>query len=345
MKLFQLTAVQVFIYIINIRGFESNYCRSPQYIRTDSEEIIKCSFKDDVFSVLWYNSKDFYRVDAIVTLKDSVKSGEGFSSGEFDIFPNGSLIISNVSLKHEGTYTVIKLDTPTSRPVTYIINVFVIARTFERIPIIEGCDNGHVICFQTVGTTSKVSCTVTDARPAIPLSWMVRTTNGDRNMSSRSVITNETNVYFTSRTTILDPFAYSEILTLLACKADGPLGLLERNESLVLLQNSNETLINIKPKQIAVEIDSKVQLHCNYSKVSYLVWQVKQPSEAVFKAILYIVFVEENFTHINDKDYKLQQASLVIEKIRVQDEGTYRCVSGNGLEDNVIVYSVILFGK
>ncbi|KAJ8018377.1 hypothetical protein HOLleu_43661 [Holothuria leucospilota] len=201
------------------------------------------------------------------------------------------------------------------------------------------------MCFQTVYPNSKISCAMKDARQAIPLSWVVRTDEGDRNMPYRSVITNETNLYFTSSVTTPDPFVFSEILTLLVCKADGPSGLLERNESLVLLQNSNETLINIKPKQIAVEIDSKVQLHCNYSKVSYLVWQVKRSPEAIFKPIIYAVFFGENFTHINEEDYQVQHTSLVIDTIRVQDEGTYRCISGNGLEDDVIVYNVTVFGR
>ncbi|KAJ8049581.1 hypothetical protein HOLleu_02376 [Holothuria leucospilota] len=342
MKIFHLTAILCF-HCIKVIAIESRECSSTQYVKEGFQGVVQCSFREDVFNVLWYNSSDFFRYDPIVTLKQSVKGGIGFISGEFDIYPNGSLIIRNVSLKHEGTYIVIELDTPTSKTRTYTVSVLVIAQTFDRLPIIDKCDNEIGICYQIIHRNSEISCTMKDAREAIPLTWMVRTTNGDRNTSSQSVITNETNIYFTSRTATHDTFAYSEILTLLVCKADSPPGLLERNESLVLLQNNDETLMNIKPKQVVVEVDSTVQLHCNNGKLSYLVWQVKKSPVIVFKTILYAVFVGGNFTQINDEDYKLQQTSLVINKIRVQEEGTYRCVSGNGLEDDVIVYSVILF--
>ncbi|KAJ8049594.1 hypothetical protein HOLleu_02403 [Holothuria leucospilota] len=172
---------------------------------------------------------------------------------------------------------------------------------------------------------------------------MIRTFNGDLEISSDLTITNETHTHFTSRVTISDPFLYSGILTFLVCRADGPPGLLQKHESLTLLQRREETPTYVKPKKVLVAKDSRVQLHCNGSDISYLVWQVNQSSEVVFKTLLYAVFVGENLTHINDEYYKLEQTSLVVDKTRVRDGGSYRCISGNGIEDDVIVYEVEVF--
>lgn len=42
----------------------------------------------------------------ILYFKNSVKSGTGFTSGEYDVLENGSLVIRNVSLNHEHNFTV-----------------------------------------------------------------------------------------------------------------------------------------------------------------------------------------------------------------------------------------------
>ncbi|KAJ8018960.1 NLR family CARD domain-containing protein 4 [Holothuria leucospilota] len=344
MALFTLVCT-IFIFVIMKmqKVVDSKECFSPQYVTMGSVGIIQCAFSEDVDTVFWYNTTDLLNSDTIITLQDAVKDGSGLDSGEFDIEPNGSLIINNVSLKHEGTYTVIKLDSPTSTPVTYTISVVVLAKTFDRQPIIKACGSKSDMCFQTFQRNSEIVCTVRDARTAIPVKWMVRTADGDRNISSALVITNETHTYFTSRVTATDPFVYSEILSLLVCKADGPPGLLEKNESLVLLQNSHETLMNVKPKTMFVEQDSKIQLHCTYSNISYVVWQVNQSPEVAFKTIAYAVYAGETFTHIIYENYRLQQTSLVVDRIGIEDAGTYKCISGNGYEDDVIAYDLQVY--
>ncbi|KAJ8049517.1 hypothetical protein HOLleu_02296 [Holothuria leucospilota] len=216
-------------------------------------------------------------------------------------------------------------------------------KNFDRFPVIDKCSNDSRLCFQILHPHSEVSCTVKHSRSAILLTWMIRTLDGDRKISSDLTITNETHTHFTSRVTISDPSVFSEILTFLVCRADSPLGLLRKNESLALIQRSEETPTYVKPKQVLAAKDSRVQLDCNGSNISHLVWQVNQSSEIVVKTLLYAVFVEENLTHINDEYFSLEQTSLVVDEIRVRDKGTYRCISGNGIKDDVTVYDVLVF--
>ncbi|KAJ8049577.1 Protein NLRC5 [Holothuria leucospilota] len=323
---------------------ESSECGTPQYIEIGSVGLIQCSFPDDVYSVLWYKPTKFSLGDAFLTLVNSVKSGERFLSGEFDIYPNGSLIIHNVSIKHEGRYTVLMLKHPESNSQTYNVAVFVYAQTFSRVPVIDNCDNQSGFCFQMLDNTSEISCTIRDARPAIPLRWMLRAGDGDRLISSRLSIKNGTHHFFTSRVTITNAFVDSRSLILLVCKANEPSGLLQKNESFTLIQGSDQTLPNILPKTALIKRNTRIELNCTDKSISYLVWQVKQSQEVTFKTLLYAVFVGEHSLRLFNDDYKLQKHfSIVVDNVRVHHEGTYRCISSNGLEDDVNMYEVVVF--
>ncbi|KAJ8018706.1 NLR family CARD domain-containing protein 4 [Holothuria leucospilota] len=320
---------------------EGNECSTPQFIETGSVGFIQCSFPDDVSRVLWYK---FSSGAAFLTLVNSVKSGEGFRSGEFDVHPNGSLIIRHVLMNHEGTYRVVRQDTPSSEVKQYFVTVFVFAQTFSRVPVIDNCDNKSEICFQMLSNTSEISCTIKDARPAIPLRWMLRDGDGDRNISSRLLIKNGTHPFLTSRVTITNAFVYPRILTLLVCKANDPSGLLQKNESLILIQGSDETLPKASPQVVFAKRNTRVELSCNNMSISCLVWQIKQSQEVVFKTLLYAVFVGEHFHHLFNDDYRLQrQSTFVVDNVKEHHEGTYRCISSNEFEDGVNIYEVVVF--
>ncbi|KAJ8018891.1 hypothetical protein HOLleu_42873 [Holothuria leucospilota] len=321
-----------------------NECRTPQFIEIDSLSLIQCSFRDDVYSVLWYKLIKFTRGDAFLTLVNTKKSGEGFLSGEFDIYPNGSLIIQNVSMKHEGTYRVDMLKNPSSGPETFFVTVYVFVPTFSRVPVIDNCANKRETCLQVLNNTSEISCTIKDARLAIPLIWMLRAGDGDRNISSRLSIKNGTHPFFTSRATVTDAFVYSRALILLVCQANDPSGLLQKTESLALIQGNDETLPNALPKPVLARRNTRLELDCTDISISYLVWQVKKNQESVFKTLFHAVFVGDHFHNLLNDDYQLQNhSSVVVEDVKVHHEGIYRCISSNAFEDDVNMYEVVVF--
>lgn len=64
----------------------------------------------------------------MLNYQDSEKSGKGFTSGEFDIHPNGSLIINNVTLQHGNSFGVTLFFSRTKIPDTWVIEVQVISK-------------------------------------------------------------------------------------------------------------------------------------------------------------------------------------------------------------------------
>lgn len=109
-------------------------CPSPQYLELGKMRSINCSFSEDVCAVLWYNTTHFTEFESIISYVESVKSGSGFLSGEYDIHANGSLVIKNVSLQHETIFTVAVLDTcEGENPRYFAISIIITGRYLAHL--------------------------------------------------------------------------------------------------------------------------------------------------------------------------------------------------------------------
>ncbi|KAJ8034300.1 hypothetical protein HOLleu_21077 [Holothuria leucospilota] len=120
------TTIGCFIWLIiylgaHVSGYEG--CQSPQYLELDETGIIQCSFMEGFFGLYWYNSTDTVTEEPILNLKGSARSGPGFISGEFDVHPNGSLIINHVTIYHHHEFSVVKLNTRDDHPTPHIVDV------------------------------------------------------------------------------------------------------------------------------------------------------------------------------------------------------------------------------
>lgn len=69
-----------------------------------------CQFPPDVKKIYWYDDASDDDSTPIIRFIENVKDGVGYDSGEYSLFPNGSLIIYNVSMKHDRAFKVIYYD-------------------------------------------------------------------------------------------------------------------------------------------------------------------------------------------------------------------------------------------
>lgn len=67
---------------------------------------ISCVFVDGFTLIAWYDSLDYKQTDPVIELRGTTKSGVGLRSNEYDVDLNGSLIINDVTINHETTFTV-----------------------------------------------------------------------------------------------------------------------------------------------------------------------------------------------------------------------------------------------
>lgn len=83
---------------------------------------------DNFHEIHWYYKLKQTEGPPTVSYVDGKVSGEGFDLNEFNIQPDGSLIINNVTVQHETTFTVVEFETLQDPPKSSEINVKTIGK-------------------------------------------------------------------------------------------------------------------------------------------------------------------------------------------------------------------------
>lgn len=144
-------------------------CASPQYLEFGRTGTIDCTFQEGFFAVLWYNTSNLSEDVLLLHYQSSFKLGPGYQSGEFDIFPNGSLIITNVTHQHDHNFGVVYMPSDEDEP--YPIDVRIIV-TIPAYPVIDEC-NQQQTCIIEAKSDGNLTCRVRGIRPSVRLKWKV----------------------------------------------------------------------------------------------------------------------------------------------------------------------------
>ncbi|KAJ8018902.1 NLR family CARD domain-containing protein 4 [Holothuria leucospilota] len=314
-------------------------CDSPQYLELRRPATIHCTFQEGFYSVLWYNTSVYIKSDPIIRYSDLLKSGYGYESGEFDVYSNGSLIIKNVSVRHEGIYTAAYLHNSLQNPIITQIRVVVMAKPDISFPHIFNCGNNSTVCYYK--GDSPVRCSIQDVRPNITLAWMARTLNEDKVILNDVVATRGT-IGYTFRVTTTDFFHYSPLLALLVCKASSRLNVLQKYESMILVENPSLNFSSTKRTQRYVERGSMLELTCTYDATAFVIWKKATTFDgSQHEDLLYSIFVGEKHSEVYVDNINVDgNGSLIVYQVDVKHEGIYFCVFGNGLTNGWITYDV-----
>lgn len=306
-------------------------CKTPQYAEYGKTELINCEFEREFYAVYWYNSTNVATDLPILTLDASGKSGPGIVSREFDVHQNGSLVINEVTLEHDHSFTVIYVKTMAS-PIEVNVLVIVTKKPKTPHPSIDKCGQESRVCYAEIYEGSDVTCSVLNVRPSIDLFWVVRSATGDRNISSNTAVSDGPR-FFSSQVTISKPFNQSHILQLLICKAVDLYELLEDDESVILVENRRINMSAIEPMAKLAFYSSKFSLQCVESDLSNIVWKRKM-SDGAFHNVA-VSFANEEIVEEEFKDsFEIGgQHSLVISDVKMEHQGLYACIySGDRLE-------------
>ncbi|KAJ8043008.1 hypothetical protein HOLleu_09920 [Holothuria leucospilota] len=316
-------------------------CNSPQYLELGKRGIVTCRFHKDFFAVWWYTSIDFGNSRPTVKYQNKLTTGPGYESGEFDVHPNGSLIVTEVLLKYEDVFTVAYL--PSKEELYGFINVEVIVTVKPDVPFpfITQCGNVSNKCF-TVADEADIECSVRGVRPKIHLDFIARTLEGDKNISRELVITSDGDVY---TSTVITSYAFhlSPRVVLLVCKAYTNIpGLFENTESIALVQNSLVQTIPDQATSITIQRYERMELHCAENENAFIVWKKAIPPRYEdYELLFYSVNFGQSLIEVFAEDIILENnVSLVLPSVDVQHEGEYVCFYGDGMSDGVRVYNV-----
>lgn len=328
-----------------VAGITTDGCDSPQYLEYGRSGIVHCYFQTAFESVFWYNSTQVLSDPPIVTYGQSAKGGRAYELGEFDVFPNGSLLINEVGLAHENNFTVAIFTSLNEDPVYILVRVVVTVKYLGGGPVIENCDSANTTCYVEMEGVTAVSCIVQGVRPAVSLKWFTLTCSGYRNISSDVDITSN-NLTFTSVAVTADAFAYSPVLSLLVCKAEFAPGVLQRDKSLVLVQNSERNL-SFVPHAIKYAVrGSTLELKCSAAKILFLVWKRSFLSDNYYQTLMFAFLMENRLATKYQDNFELgENGSLVLREIDLKHDGFYSCIYGDGITDGVRKYKVVTYVK
>lgn len=323
---------------------EKQLCNSPQFFEVGETATLNCSFPVDYFGIFWYNTADYIFAYPIVYLKDSIKAGEGYESGEFDINDDGSLVILNISLEHDHNFTGTLLESPDSRTIVINVAVFVIVKPSSGFPVIDVCGNDSRICSTKVNDTFELNCFLSNARPPVILKWMQRRAMvDDIILYDDSVV--PTGLSYTTRASTISTFSRSSLLMLFVCQAIALPGMLEKNEAMILIQNEGIKTHSTQPIQRHFERNSVLNLECGADNPMYLVWKMKPSYESFFHDILFSVYFNVHFTQIYSHEFTVgNSGTLFLPVVKVEHEGVYRCLYGGYYTDSLATYQISVYG-
>lgn len=315
-------------------GDDNISCGSPQYLTTGLAGIIQCSFDETFYGVVWYTSDGYKNKESLIRFIDGDKEGDGYSSGDFDILSNGSLLIRNVSLQQDQTFYVLKFESESDdNPIVHDVDVIVTVRSSETSPVVPGCENRNGTCFARVNHTAEVFCLVRGTKPAVSLTWVVRTADGDKNITTKESITTD-GPLFTSNVTTSGIFPLSSLLSYLVCKANGEPNLILNDETAVLLESNEADFSLISPLTKYIENRSRMELICSGDTISIVVWRKLWERVGLFHILAMGALFDDGFSLTYAEGFELRNNGvLTVPKVNVKHEGLYGCVFQN--HDNI----------
>ncbi|KAJ8048553.1 NACHT, LRR and PYD domains-containing protein 1a [Holothuria leucospilota] len=303
-------------------------CNTPQYLQLGTTGTVECTFPNIFFGVFWYNSNDS-NATPILYFKDSTRSGRGYTSGEFNVYPNGSLIINNVSLEHDRIFKVVIFRSTSDSGDSFNIRVIATAVPSD-FPIIDGCILGNV-CLKQYYPPLVLACRAENARPAVKLTWLSRTVFGDRQISYETEVLQQKELFTTFSNLTVEhstPNA-SSIYNLYVCKADIPMKFLQSRERKVLIENRFDGNLAAEPVVKFVKYKSSVELVCTNTSALYTVWK-RKISNDYFKNIL--VTLSEDVPRVTTFSdlFMASGKNLFVQEVDFDNEGFYFCVYDDG---------------
>ncbi|XP_071853242.1 uncharacterized protein [Apostichopus japonicus] len=339
-----LFAFTVIIATSSATTVEDKECERTQHVEIGTVGLIPCHCNGSSMAIIaWVNVN---KRKTLLLLHNGEKIGDGYESGEYDIYPNGSLLINNVTVSHESVYRVSTAISISGFRISKNICVQTTVKPAITIPVIQGCSNTYgITCVKSTAHSVEVNCFVRDSRPAVKLSWTIRTHGGDHILPSNYRNFTTDNVIYTSHVTTTFSFRESSVLSLLVCRANSvPLNLVEE-ENVLLIEKEMDYTSLATPIRIYLNIYSPMNLSCTDLGFNLVIWKWSH-EQVAFETLYVSIFHKSNHTMIGNNEYKLEdEGSLSLQNTLVEHERLYACVYDNGFSGGIVLYDVLVMGK
>lgn len=338
-----LTLVACFFVVSITAVGVAQSCVSPQYLEISKRGTVECPYQGELYGTFWFNSSNYVTNSALIFQKGLQIMGDGYTSGNYDMDQNGSLIINNVSLHDEHIFTVVRMQSLDHELVPKHILVKPIVKPHVPYPVISGCKYNETLCFRRVSKKSEIRCFVQNSRPRVEVIWIIKTKHGlqdislQKNFSSNGALS-------TSSVITTDEYIGSSLLNVLTCKAYTPRGMLTSDESLIIVQNDKINPHFSKFLKIELQLYLRSEITCSDSQKYIVVWKHKRNIDNQYKEIVYAAYHYDTLKTTSVEEYSLgPNGSLVIGNVTRDSEGFLRCIYSDGDIIGVVSYEAVIY--
>ncbi|KAJ8030625.1 hypothetical protein HOLleu_27090 [Holothuria leucospilota] len=315
-------------------------CPENQTAELGGQGYIRCNFPYGFRSVYWFdNTSDRSPVIRFKT-DTGVRSGPGFDGGIYDIHQNGSLVILNVTAWHERVYRAIVYTDVTFD--TFLVSLQVIAAPgIDGVPVVK-CHYCFQEFYYRLIDTDTLTCSFGAARPPVQLAWFEQMGVGyDYKEMQELNITRNNNGTYNSLATLNQFKDSSNFIHLLICRSTWSQSDWSREKQILLDLSRSKFFSNYLPKTQYMEVSKHAKLQCGQLDSIYLVWKIILPDSEPELIGFHSHAMTETITDIPDVEVSAE-GSLIFSSPRINHEGIYACIYGNGQKEEIQMTSVEL---
>ncbi|PIK49355.1 hypothetical protein BSL78_13778 [Apostichopus japonicus] len=309
-------------------------CLTTQSVLLGSQGIIRCRLFENSTRFYWFDMNIEGDESLLIKLENGRVSGRGYTTGEFNIDSDGSLIINSVTVQHERVFHFESLSPNLIR--SKDITVIVYVEPIEPIPVITEC-LGKPDCIMKGNLDGVVSCVHHNTRPAATLSWFMRDGTHDIPLNSTTNQTLSADLItfsVTSEMVIgeLPILANMQSLVLLVCKSHNQYSVVQESDSKVLLDLSKSDPFEKQPGPVYALQNQDLVIKCplTIAEDSIVMWMAKSLGTRNSVYLKYSAYTVVPSVETDEQLSLDKSGDLVISQVGLQHDGLYACVKSTG---------------
>ncbi|KAJ8042591.1 hypothetical protein HOLleu_09379 [Holothuria leucospilota] len=316
-----------------VKPVESDgHCPSPQYAEIGQEGVIECSVPLTFEGVVWYNSTN--TTDSLVARIERQSdgslriSGEGVNTGSYTIASNGSLIITEVTTKHNRNFTVLILNEMYEAS-SFTVELITLVYSRQRFPAVNSYE-ANLILLEPVTRNATLSCSFQGVRPAVTLSWFKFNKGKFENFEATQYSSSDDGLSFSSVSDITIPNLTYNSLHLFSCRAYGPAVRVKeaRTDVLVIAEirrMKSGRKCHTEIRKETVFADSALQIPCTEDAHPYaFIWQFAETNHSQI-LMLSVNGMVRSLNKMNTTMDVSTDGSLLFPNVDRSMKGVYTC--------------------
>ncbi|KAJ8033410.1 hypothetical protein HOLleu_23642 [Holothuria leucospilota] len=203
-----------------------------------------------------------------------------------------------------------------------------------------GCRNCYQEYYYNAVDGGTLTCSFSVARPAVRLEWFEQRGDGYERLEMQQFdIAENSNGTFNSLATLKSFTASSNLIHLVICRSTWSLSDWKREKEAVVDYSSHESFADLTPHLQHMEINRYAKIKCGRPSSAYIIWKRILYSNEPAIIGYHLHGLTKTISDIPDVELSAE-GSLIFASPKVQHEGMYVCISGDGQKEEIQMTSL-----